>query len=699
MIDTLMDEAPPVFDRQKLLIPSFIERVPATIQTELVADIKFGGQKQRSQSRGSQGDTSTTLKIKSRIGSANMANAFKEKFTVKRGVQQRNQNASQLNSQGSDQQVKEKVIIHKVVTQQSQPYLNNIPMQQIKVRQNSQASQERFLGTSLNLASQQRTIDPRQSDGTCKLKIAVPNQRNQANANLPQSSNASATKTQKRLLNQQRPQVHQQPNLTVLHGQTERIKNQPRPNVRPGMNMFQTMNDVPPSQKITHQRTSSKSSSFQAPQTTASDLTTERNKPHLLSQLACKAGNHQRENQVQICLPNRAENDDDEQNILQCSLDVQNTIHTVAPERNLLQFTSNGCDIQVGDMNQILSDFLNEQKINLYLQGQQAKNIKSGGARESSTSAAGVASQSRQMHQQLLEQDSLESQAFEEEFAAIQQNQTYELVESQQAYFNEQDQLAQSQMRELLQCGVSEQQYQQQVKQRAIKHIQTKSMHAFVALTNQKKQAVNILAKNQANQVKRQNYVNSYHTNSNLQDPRPNVKQGNSQILYGTFDNSLVSKTQFDAPQVQKIERGSSVGDQFYTIDNTQKENNSHSLNKIIDYAPQQQQRQQLLIRKSDTQYGTGLDGGAQTLQLLSSQQRSMAPQQSHLKIKNLGLKIKANHQQIALDGQRVTNAQVPERLRSNSNNMRPQPVNNRYGESNDEYPLLDSNSSLEELY
>lgn len=45
MIDTLMDEAPPVFDRQKLLIPSFIERVPATIQTELVADIKFGGQK------------------------------------------------------------------------------------------------------------------------------------------------------------------------------------------------------------------------------------------------------------------------------------------------------------------------------------------------------------------------------------------------------------------------------------------------------------------------------------------------------------------------------------------------------------------------------------------------------------------------------------------------------------------------------
>lgn len=61
------------------------------------------------------------------------------------------------------------------------------------------------------------------------------------------------------------------------------------------------------------------------------------------------------------------------------------------------------------------------------------------------------------MHQQLLEQDSLESQAFEEEFAAIQQNQTYELVESQQAYFNEQDQLAQSQRRELPQCGVSEQ--------------------------------------------------------------------------------------------------------------------------------------------------------------------------------------------------------------------------------------------------
>lgn len=70
-------------------------------------------------------------------------------------------------------------------------------------------------------------------------------------------------------------------------------------------------------------------------------------------------------------------------------------------------------------------------------------------------------------------------------------------------------------------------------------------MHAFVALTNQKKQTVNILAKNQANQVKRQNYVNSYHSNNGFPEK---AKQGNSQILYGTFDNSLVSKTQFEAP-------------------------------------------------------------------------------------------------------------------------------------------------------
>ena len=44
------------------------------------------------------------------------------------------------------------------------------------------------------------------------------------------------------------------------------------------------------------------------------------------------------------------------------------------------------------------------------------------------------------------------------------------------------------------------------------------------------------------------------------------------QNIYGTFDNSLIAKSQFE--EASKImERGSSVGDQFYTIDNTVKEN------------------------------------------------------------------------------------------------------------------------------
>ncbi len=63
----------------------------------------------------------------------------------------------------------------------------------------------------------------------------------------------------------------------------------------------------------------------------------------------------------------------------------------------------------------------------------------------------------------------------------------------------------------------------------------------------------------------------------NIVNPQINVAvpKQNKQNIYGTFDNSLASKSQFEGGSNSSkfIERGSSVGDQFYTIDNTAKEN------------------------------------------------------------------------------------------------------------------------------
>ena len=99
------------------------------------------------------------------------------------------------------------------------------------------------------------------------------------------------------------------------------------------------------------------------------------------------------------------------------------------------------------------------------------------------------------------------------------------------------------------------------LRQKAMKHIQTKSVHALAALTNQKRPA-----KNSTNQVKRQNYVN----------------QGakSSQMLYGTFDNTVCRQRDEASNNDCRLERGSSVGEQFYTIDNTVNKENVNGWNR-----------------------------------------------------------------------------------------------------------------------
>ena len=61
------------FDRSKLLVPSFIEKTGPPQHEENLA--------KRSQSKNSEG---ATIKLKARIGSANMTNVLKEKLAVKR---------------------------------------------------------------------------------------------------------------------------------------------------------------------------------------------------------------------------------------------------------------------------------------------------------------------------------------------------------------------------------------------------------------------------------------------------------------------------------------------------------------------------------------------------------------------------------------------------------------------------------------
>ena len=77
--------------------------------------------------------------------------------------------------------------------------------------------------------------------------------------------------------------------------------------------------------------------------------------------------------------------------------------------------------------------------------------------------------------------------------------------------------------------------------------------------------------------------------------PHGGGMKGCSQMLYGTFDNTVASKNQFEGGcGSSKIERGSSVGDQFYTIDNTGKENfcppqaTITAINRVVDFAPVQ---------------------------------------------------------------------------------------------------------------
>ena len=76
-------------DRRKLLIPSFIEKPSGAVYPEIY---EFKNIQKRSNSRSSQGGEGANIKLKARIGSANMTNVLKEKLTVKR--QQRNQNAT-----------------------------------------------------------------------------------------------------------------------------------------------------------------------------------------------------------------------------------------------------------------------------------------------------------------------------------------------------------------------------------------------------------------------------------------------------------------------------------------------------------------------------------------------------------------------------------------------------------------------------
>ena len=71
--------------------------------------------------------------------------------------------------------------------------------------------------------------------------------------------------------------------------------------------------------------------------------------------------------------------------MLQCSLEVQNTIQTVVESAQI----QNQDRAVVGDLNQILSEFLNEQKINVHVQQANHKERDH--------------SQSRQQHQMLLE--------------------------------------------------------------------------------------------------------------------------------------------------------------------------------------------------------------------------------------------------------------------------------------------------------
>lgn len=69
-------------------------------------------------------------------------------------------------------------------------------------------------------------------------------------------------------------------------------------------------------------------------------------------------------------------------------------------------------------------------------------------------------------------------------------------------------------------------------------------MNALAALTNQKKQAANVIAKNQL-AIKRQNYVNSYQTPAGLTNGAAcgggmQETRSTQNIMYGTFDNTTL---------------------------------------------------------------------------------------------------------------------------------------------------------------
>jgi hypothetical protein len=60
-------------------------------------------------------------------------------------------------------------------------------------------------------------------------------------------------------------------------------------------------------------------------------------------------------------------------------------------------------------------------------------------------------------------------------------------------------------------------------------------------------------------------------------------------MLYGTFDNTVCRQNDSVANDY-RLERGSSVGEQFYTIDNTNNKENMNGWNRG-DCAPIQHQR------------------------------------------------------------------------------------------------------------
>lgn len=123
-------------------------------------------------------------------------------------------------------------------------------------------------------------------------------------------------------------------------------------------------------------------------------------------------------------------------------------------------------------------------------------------------------------------------------------------------------------------------------------------------------------------------------------------------MLYGTFDHTQVQKSKIDGSS--KIERGSSVGEQFYTIDNTVKENSNFNnvMSRGADFGQPQPSRRQDYYCLEQPQV-LGKQTGA------------------HLKIKNLGLKIRAVGLESGSTGGLQRANTMGERMRSNSNNAR----------------------------